>query len=580
MKIYIDSEGILTLGTNKLSISTKIRYNNISGNIVDFLTPNGVSIIGRPLDIDTDVVENNIGVRYTSANQLWEEIKPFFVDALTMGALDDRLINLENNETIYQLYEYVGTSSTGQITIPEESSIFDMYGDGVLDAIVVQADANQKPTATLSVNSFGAIVQVSSLSATGTYVLNSTPTVNSCIIYYVLIKELYESNIPTANVISSEKRSTTFDYTDFVSGNVNPAYKEGRLFYNNTEHSLSYYNNSSDMTLNIGQESVVYAVNKSGGALQNGQAVYISGAQLNRPKLSLAIANDFSKSFNTLGLVTETSIPLNGMGYVTTQGLVNGINTSAFTEGDILWLSETTPGGLTNIEPTHDYCKVRIGYCVVSHNTNGKILVNVITNKHKFGNIAANNYSYFEDDGTLVAKGNAITYRDELPSVLIPVAGAAAPDLVAHTIGGVARALYGFDGVNTQEILSGSIEIPHDYAYGLPIEMHIHWRPSTTGTGVVKWFIDWEYSPSQGAPITQTPLTVLATLDTNKQYWHLLHSFGYLPDVGFALGGKIGFNLRRTPSGAQDTYAGDALFEQVAIHIPCDTLGSRQVYIK
>jgi hypothetical protein len=198
----------------------------------------------------------------------------------------------------------------------------------------------------------------------------------------------------------------------------------------------------------------------------------------------------------------------------------------------------------------------------------------------RFGNFLMGNFSYFEPDGTLVAKGEAITWRDELPSVLTPVSGAAAPDLVAHTIGGVARALYSFDGGNTQEILSGSIEIPHDYAHGLPIEMHIHWRPATTQTGVVKWFIDWEYSPPQGAPIAQTSLHVLATLATNNQYWHLLHSFGDLPDIGFALGGKIGFNLRRTPNDAQDTYAGDALFEQVAIHIPCDTLGSRQIYVK
>lgn len=406
MKIYLDSEGILTLGTNKLSISTKIRYNNISGNIVDFLTTNGVSIIGRPLDIDTDVVENNLGVRYTSANQLWEEIKPFFVDALTMGALNNRLINLENNETIYQLFSFVGTSPSGQITLPTEATILDMYGDSVVDAIVVQADSNQKPSDTLSVDVSGNIVQATSLDNLGNYVLSSTPAVASCLIYYIVIKDIYSSNVSQNNIISSEKK---------------------------------------------------------------------------------------------------------------------------------------------------------VNY---------------------FGDILGGNYSKFEGDGTLVSFGNAITYRDELPSVLTPVSGAAAPDLVTHTIGGVARTLYSFDGGNTQEILSGSIEIPHDYAYGLPIEMHIHWRPSTTGTGVVKWFIDWEYSPAQGAPLAQTTLTVLATLSTNNQYWHLLHSFGNLPNTGFKLGGKIGFNLRRTPSDVQDTYAGDALFEQVAIHIPCDTLGSRQIYTK
>ena len=46
------------------------------------------------------------------------------------------------------------------------------------------------------------------------------------------------------------------------------------------------------------------------------------------------------------------------------------------------------------------------------------------------------------------------------------------------------------------------------------------------------------------------------------------------------LGGKIGFNLRRTPADAGDTYGADTLFEQIALHVPCDTLGSRAVYTK
>lgn len=42
----------------------------------------------------------------------------------------------------------------------------------------------------------------------------------------------------------------------------------------------------------------------------------------------------------------------------------------------------------------------------------------------------------------------------------------------------------------------------------------------------------------------------------------------------------IGFNIRRTPSDSEDTYVADALLEQVALHIPVDTLGSRQIYTK
>jgi hypothetical protein len=172
------------------------------------------------------------------------------------------------------------------------------------------------------------------------------------------------------------------------------------------------------------------------------------------------------------------------------------------------------------------------------------------------------------------------TYRDEYPAMVIPAGGATAPDAVAHTIGGVARTLYGFDGGATQEILSGSFEIPHDYMIGHPIEAHIHWRPSTSGLGTVKWYLDWEYSPPHGQALSQTALFVVNTLASDKQYFHLLDTFGNLPQpsIPFAIGGKIGWNLRRTP--ADDTYTGDALLEQISLHVPCDTAGSRQLYVK
>lgn len=190
------------------------------------------------------------------------------------------------------------------------------------------------------------------------------------------------------------------------------------------------------------------------------------------------------------------------------------------------------------------------------------------------------------DDFTITLPANKTlilsepTYRDEYPQFLIPAGGQAAPDEVDHTIGGVQRRLRGFDGIATEERLSGSFEIPHDYMIGEAIEAHIHWRPSTTGTGTVIWYFDWEYSPPQGGPINQVTLSVTHTLSSNKQYFHLLDTFGNLPQPStpFAIGGKIGFNIRRTPT--TDTYGADVLLEQVSLHIPCDTAGSRQLYIK
>lgn len=209
-------------------------------------------------------------------------------------------------------------------------------------------------------------------------------------------------------------------------------------------------------------------------------------------------------------------------------------------------------------------------------------LVATITGEGRLrsGDIVGGNYAEIEPDGTIVVRGSGSTYRDELPSYVLPTAGAAAPDLVSHTVGGIVRQFYSFDGANTQEVLGGSFEIPHDYMYGTDIEVHIHWRPSTTATGNVEWFFDWEHSPAEAAPIAQTTLHAVDTIPSNQQYWHKLMEIGIIPANGFQLGDKIGFNLRRAPNGVNDTYGADALFEQIALHIQCDTLGSRQRYVK
>jgi hypothetical protein len=189
-------------------------------------------------------------------------------------------------------------------------------------------------------------------------------------------------------------------------------------------------------------------------------------------------------------------------------------------------------------------------------------------------------HTEFEADWTMKAIWDASCYRDEYPNILVPASWWAAPDSVWATIWWVARQMYSFDWGNTEERLSWSIEIPHDYMYWTPIEVHVHYRPSTAWSGDVKRFFDWEWSPPQWAPQAQTDLSAVQTIDPNTQYYHRLVALWTLPDVWFELWGKIWFNIRRTPNDAQDTYWSDVLLEQVAIHIQIDTLWSRERYSK
>ena len=113
------------------------------------------------------------------------------------------------------------------------------------------------------------------------------------------------------------------------------------------------------------------------------QAVKVSGAQGQRLGVALAQANNDNNSADTLGLVIET-ITTNQEGFIMTVGTLEGINTTGslqsetWADGDILYLSPTTAGRITNIKPTAPNHTIIIGYVEYSHANNGKIYVKIM----------------------------------------------------------------------------------------------------------------------------------------------------------------------------------------------------------
>ena len=158
----------------------------------------------------------------------------------------------------------------------------------------------------------------------------------------------------------------------------------GKLKWNDTDGTLDLGLKGGNVTLQIGQESVIRVVNKTGSNLleSNYQAVRVTGAQGQRLKVDLAQATTDMLSAETIGLVTET-ISNNQEGFVTTSGLIRSINTTGslqsetWSDGDILYLSPSVAGRITNVKPTAPNHLVIIGYVVHSHANNGSIFVKV-----------------------------------------------------------------------------------------------------------------------------------------------------------------------------------------------------------
>lgn len=188
------------------------------------------------------------------------------------------------------------------------------------------------------------------------------------------------SNSVSATTISASDSIYTGNYLDFATPATNPAYREGRIYYDVNDHALSVYSEVQGVSLQVGQELYIKGVNKTGSIIENGSIVFVDGAQGNRPTIRKAIASTEEFS-HIIGMATH-NIGINQEGYVTTFGLVRDLNTDAYPDGTILYLSPVTSGAFTSTLPTGTDKIVEIGYVVTSHQNQGSIQVKIPDNGH------------------------------------------------------------------------------------------------------------------------------------------------------------------------------------------------------
>ena len=127
----------------------------------------------------------------------------------------------------------------------------------------------------------------------------------------------------------------------------------GQLCWSQEDETLNLQH-PNGVTQQIGQESYAYVRNKTGSTITNGTAVRFSGAEQDgtaRLLVAPFLANNVYPSLYGLGVATE-DIADSADGRITVWGKVREVNTSAFNVGDVLYVSPTVAGGLTNVKPT------------------------------------------------------------------------------------------------------------------------------------------------------------------------------------------------------------------------------------
>ncbi len=368
--------------------------------------------------------------------------------------------------------------------------------------------------------------------------------------------------------------SSTVPLSSIVLAPASLPYREGGLYYSQSEGSLVFYNNQSDIGLNIGQEHWIKGINKSGVDIHNGDVIRIDGAQGDQPKFKKALAINSELPFCVVGLATH-DIPNNEIGYVTIRGIVHDVDTRIYPEGTRLWLSSTTAGAYVTAAPHPPGVSVRVGSVIRSAN-DGQIYVYPLyipnladlsdvdgtpisangqmpvwrpaisafdfdcninnymllsTYQNASGNFLNSTIQTSATNGLVIGPNNTSTFylKDSATvwnDLVIPITqtrvGGTSPSFLQWGTGG----LYVYKFNPSDEVFTSS-QMPHTWKSGTTVYPHIHWcqdngtASPATGLSAVRWNIELTWSGNSGDAFTpsstMTYWTTANVAGPNKQ---------------------------------------------------------------
>ncbi len=148
----------------------------------------------------------------------------------------------------------------------------------------------------------------------------------------------------------------------------------GRLYWDSTQQTLTVGLNAN-IAADVGQTLYAYVTNAESVTITKGQPVYMFAASGDRVSVKLAYNTGDATSAKTLGVCAE-NIAAGQAGMVLCQGVQDGLDLSAYSPGDTLYLGATA-GTLTSTKPYAPNHLVYIGVVERANMGNGRLYVRV-----------------------------------------------------------------------------------------------------------------------------------------------------------------------------------------------------------
>lgn len=546
------------------------------------------------------------------------------------ASLSQRITKLEDNETVYQIYEYVGTSASGQVTIPTESVIFDLYGDGVLDAIMVEAGAGNIPTNVNSLNSSGELVLINSLGSDGVYSLDSTPTAPACMLWFVIIRDEFKSNIPLTSIVGSGIKGVLPVFTNStLDGDGRAETKLGiagldelstseagqAITVKSDKSGFEYSGSISSNPIQLKAVSLVdtpiavypatTVVNAeviqetNGIALSNGSITF-NKAGFFRIQVQLNVNNTNNTHLDTWAEYWDGDswevLTDSGNHYTSINadiGLFLVESTFSVVAGTMIRLIAATDGGSATLDyqstaggvgiPAVTFIAYELSPIVVGL----AVEPNNLTESFQIGQEFNGNATEFEPDGTMIAKGEATAWDE--------VSNSAVGRNIFTSVG---RIDYDYDDLVVNftptarypdEFMGVVSQMLHSRAAATRIRPHLHWIQNSNNNPNI--LIEYR-TQDNGQLASAWELKALSSSDNAFPWTSIgmqqITNFNIPNAVGEGLGLSGTFECKiyrdsQNSSGlfaGPDSYSGDFSVKYYDIHFIKDMLGSRDEFIK
>lgn len=424
-------------GNTRIDPRDRLWYDHLTNTIRigDGVTPGGI-IVGAaefgPLGGTFGSLASNVASLQSQVNFIRENMDPAAIDSLT------EIVNTFSNVDV-SVFSNLGDLFANAAA--QQQSITSLFSNAEsqqteLNSLWANAAVQHTNIDILFANAASQFTEITNLWANAAVQQNALNSLSAnAVSQQIEITSLWSNAAGQITEINNLWANAVVQYNSIVDLWANAASQQTSIDYllgnavvdvTSADASVAVLRVGGNIDLSVAayvQENIkfLYAEVRNVDTVEitKGTPVYLFAATGNRPSVKRAQNTSDAFSAKTLGLAAE-NIGVGQTGLVIVQGLLVGVDTGAYAEGDTIYLGATT-GSITNVKPYAPNHLVYLGVVVRANQGQGEIYVRPQNGYelHEIHDVNIDHNVPLANGQILVYNGSNGLWENRDPSVII-----------------------------------------------------------------------------------------------------------------------------------------------------------------